>query len=127
MDLKDFVKETIVQITDGVKEAQDICKDKGAFINPMLDVKVCNGESFHHDDKDYPITKIKFHVGLTESSSGGSKNGIGVFLGKVSLGHESDKGEESTAVTSIEFSIAAVLPYIDRHGKHVPLDGVFTH
>ena len=34
MDLKDFVKETLVQITEGVKEAQEECKKSGCRINP---------------------------------------------------------------------------------------------
>ena len=34
MELKDFVKETLVQITEGVKEAQEECRKNGCRINP---------------------------------------------------------------------------------------------
>lgn len=48
-------------------------------------------------------------------------NMLDKVLGKVSLGHESEKGASVQTVTSVEFSVVAVLPYIDRQGKHVPL------
>lgn len=33
MELKDFVKETLVQITEGGKEAQEECRKNGCRIN----------------------------------------------------------------------------------------------
>lgn len=127
MELREFVRETLVQITDGVKEAQDLCKDKGGLVNPMLQVKTCNSAKYRHNDSDYPATEVKFNVGLTETSVDGNKTGIGVFLGKISLGKEREKGNEMQAVTGVEFSVTVVFPYIDRQGKHVPIDGLFAH
>ncbi|WP_028896718.1 hypothetical protein [Prevotella sp. HUN102] len=124
MDLKEFVSETLTQICEGVKDAQERCESSGALINPMLDVKVCNKETYRHDGKDYPATNVKFNVALTESSSNGGKTGIGVFLGKLSVGHESSKGALSQSVTSVEFTITIVPPYINRNGKHVPLSSL---
>ena len=34
MELKDFIKETLVQITNGVVEAQNIINGTGCYINP---------------------------------------------------------------------------------------------
>lgn len=124
MELKEFVSETLTQICEGVKDAQQRCKDSGALVNPMLDVKTCNKEVYRHDGKDYPATGVKFNVGLTESSSSGGKTGIGVFLGKMSLGHESSKDAQAQSVTSVEFTITIVPPYINRDGKHVPLSRI---
>lgn len=126
MDLKEFVSETITQICEGVKDAQDRCEKLGALVNPMLDVKVCNNETYTHDGKDYPATGVKFNVGLTESTANGGKTGIGVFLGKVSLGRESSKDTTSQSVTSVEFTITIVPPYINRQGKHVPLSSIIA-
>lgn len=124
MDLKDFVRETLVQITEGVKEAQDECKQAGGLVNPMLNVKVCNNEKYRHDDSDYPATSVNFKIGLTESNNKGDKTGVGVFLGKVSLGKEGSKTYETQSVTSVEFSVTVVFPYINRDGKHVPLSSL---
>lgn len=124
MELKEFITEAITQICEGVKNAQDKCYEMGALVNPMLAVKVCNDETYSHDDQDYPVTKINFRVGLAESSAQGQKNGIGVFLSKISLGHENNKENSSESVTSIDFSVTAVLPYVSRQGKHVPLSSL---
>jgi len=125
MELKEFVKETLVQITEGVKSAQEECFKMGGLINPMLAVKTCNYQNYKHDDKDYPATEVFFKVGLTETDTKGGKSGIGVFLGSISLGKETNKEKEKQSVTSIEFSITAVLPYLERTGKHVPISGYF--
>lgn len=124
MDLKEFVKETLVQITQGVKEAQVECKEIGGLVNPMLSVKTCNDEVYKHDGKDYPATKVSFNVALTEANNKGDKTGIGVFLGKVSLGKEANKESEKQTVTSVEFSVTVVFPYISRDGKHVPISSL---
>ena len=34
MELKDFVRDTLLDIVQGVKEAQDVCGVKGAIISP---------------------------------------------------------------------------------------------
>lgn len=36
MELRDFIKETLVNITDGVVEAEKICSQKGANVNPLV-------------------------------------------------------------------------------------------
>ena len=125
MELKEFVKETLIQITEGVKEAQEECKKIGCLVNPMLSVKTSNTESYRHNDKDYPATSVNFKIGLTESNTKGDKTGIGVFLSKVSLGKEINKELEIQSITSVEFSVTVVFPYIDRRGNHFPLTSAF--
>lgn len=124
MDLKDFVKETLIEISQGVKEAQSVCLDYGALINPMLSPLVCNEPVYCHDDKDYPATSVTFNVALSESGNSGSKTGIGVFLGKISVGKENEKGITMQTATNISFSVNIVLPYIERTGKHIPLNRI---
>ncbi|MGY6743067.1 MAG: hypothetical protein ACXIUQ_10050 [Cecembia sp.] len=38
MELKDYIKETITQITMGIKESQEELKDTGAVIVPKLTI-----------------------------------------------------------------------------------------
>lgn len=128
MELKDFVSETLTQITEGVRDAQEKCKELGGLVNPMLKVgSSYNGQPYHHRDSDYPATQVCFKVGLTESSNKGDKAGIGVFLGKVSLGKEVNKELETQSVTSVEFSVTVVFPYISRNGVHVNLAEMLAH
>lgn len=126
MELKEFVKETLLQLTQGVKEAQAECIKHGGLINPMLEVPIGYKKSkVDIDDKYYPITNVEFKVGLSENSGTENKKGIGVFLSSISLGAEQTKDRSSQSITSIEFSVPVVLPFLDRKGKHVDLSTVF--
>lgn len=64
MELKDFIRETLVQITNGVIEAQEIIKETGCYINP---------EGFHISepvrsgyDKEYRhVQKVKMSIAIS--------------------------------------------------------------
>ena len=107
MELKEFVKETLIQITDGVIEAAKICKEKGAQVNPIMQTS----EGLPHTQQNNSATLVKFHVGLCESSGATSKNGIGVFLASVGVGVVGNSEQKADAVTSVDFSIPIKLPY----------------
>lgn len=125
MELKEFIKETLIQLTEGVKEAQKECLKSDGLINPLLKVPISNSDSFEFKDKHYPSTEVKFKVGLTESTKDINKVGVGVFLSAISLGGES-KGEIGIqSITSIEFSINTVMPFLNRQGKVVSMKGMF--
>lgn len=117
MELKAFVRETLVQITEGVVEAQEACEKMGAMINPMLSApKIRNGDkvTFDIEGKHYPVTEVVFSVGLTSYDGDQKKAGIGVFLSSVSMGGAGAKESVQQAVTSVSFSIAVVFPFIKR-------------
>lgn len=123
MELKDFVNETIMQICQGVRDAQDTCKSMGAFVNPMLCVQQHNKIDRGFPEQSYPSTQILFNIGLTEASSEEKGSKIGVFLGNLSLGHENKNDSSLRSVTSISFSINAVLPCVAKDGcriEHYP-------
>ena len=108
MELNKFVQQTIEQIIEGVSNSQNYAKEKGAFVNP-------SNLNYHKDGKqnyyDHPIPQeITFDVGLTSSTSGGSTEGIGVFLGSISLGKKNESGTENSAITKVKFSVPVVLP-----------------
>jgi hypothetical protein len=94
MDLKDFVSETLKQIIDGVKDAQQTANTKGAVIVPY----------------SQGAEKIEFDVAVTavEGTETAGKAGISVW----SIGAGvSGKSESSTSTVSrIRFSVAVELP-----------------
>lgn len=126
MELKDFVKETLLQLTEGVKEAQAECIKHGGLINPMLEVPLSNtGLKVQIKDKYYPVTKVEFKVGLSEIAETENKKGIGVFLSSISFGAEQTKDKSLQSITSIEFSVPVVLPFVGRDGKYVDISTMF--
>ena len=126
MELKEFAKETLLQLTEGVKEAQAECLKHGGLINPMLEVPISHtGSKVQIKDKYFPVTKVEFKVGLSENTGTENKKGIGVFLSSISLGAEQTKDKSFQSITSIEFSVPVVLPFIDRDGKYVDISTMF--
>ncbi len=112
LELRDFIKETIENIVDGVAAAQASIKDKGAQINPK---RVQFSENGHYNDLNSGMPRfVEFDVGLTSINKSGSSEGIGVFLGTISLGKKNDQGIEHIAVTKIKFSLPLVLPCGDE-------------
>ena len=108
MELKEFVKVTIEQIIEGASAAQDSVSSKGAIINPA-------GVQFQKDGswntyKDAMPQNVEFDVALTSTDKSGSTEGVGVFLGGVSLGKKNEAGVEQVAMTKVKFSIPVVLP-----------------
>jgi len=111
MDLKDFVKNTLIQIVDGVAEAEKELEQKGASVNPIggyFDQKQLGGRSWTFEDGVTEI--VGFDVALTNSEKEGSSAGIGVLLGGINLGAKGKSEEAVTSVTRIKFSVPILLP-----------------
>jgi alpha-D-ribose 1-methylphosphonate 5-triphosphate diphosphatase PhnM len=112
LELKGFVRITLEQIVDGAAEAQRTIKEKGGTVNPT-------SLNFHKDGAWNNYThampqEVVFDVALTTTDKRGSTEGIGVFLGSISLGKKNDAGVEQVAVTKVKFSVPLVLPPGDK-------------
>lgn len=108
MELKDFIKTTLEQIVEGTALAQQSIKTKGGIINPsnMSFQKDGTWNNYNHAMPQ----EVMFDVGLTSTDKSGSTEGIGVFLGSISLGKKNDFGVEQVAVTKVKFTVPLVLP-----------------
>jgi len=115
MELKDFIKETITQIVEGVVEAQEQINKHGAEINPKkVQFREAGQNNYYNSGKPQAV---EFDIGLTSIKKTGSSEGIGVFLGSVSLGKKNEEGDEHTAISRIKFSLPLVLP--SGEGEHL--------
>lgn len=111
MELKDFVKNTLVQIVDGVIEAEKELEKKGSTVNPIggyFDQKQIGGRTWSF--KDGVTEVVDFDVALTNSEKEGTSAGIGVLLGNINLGAKGASEEVITSVTRIKFSVPILLP-----------------
>ena len=111
MDLKDFIKNTLVQIADGVSEAEKELESRNASVNPIggyFDQKQLGGRTWNFKNGVTEI--VDFDVALTSSEKEGSSAGIGVLLGSINLGAKGASEETITSVTRIKFSIPLLLP-----------------
>jgi len=108
MELKEFIRQTLEQIVEGAALAQESIKTRGGIVNP-------GNMSFQRDGQwnNYNHAmpqEVVFDVGLTSTDKAGSAEGIGVFLGSISLGKRNDSGTENVAVSKVRFTVPLVLP-----------------
>jgi hypothetical protein len=114
MNLKEFVAETLVQLVDGVIEAQARTKDKKAIINPTLIANSQTGKIGVFDTSGAPAQMVSFDVALTAMEGTATKGGIGLVVGPVALGSTGQSKEESSSISRVKFSVPVSLPeYLD--------------
>lgn len=108
MELKEFIKTAIKDITEAVCELQGEL-DNGAIVNPALPHPISNG-SIDVGTGNQPIQKLGFDVALTTTEAtaidGGAKGGITIFSAKM----ETSQQAQSHNVSRLTFTIPVVLP-----------------
>lgn len=108
MELKEFIKTAITDITEAISELQSEL-DNRAIINPSIS-RGEYGKAILVDQGVAPIERLNFDVAVTatEASSidGNAKAGISIFGAKV--GTESNAKTEN--VSRLTFSVPIVFP-----------------
>lgn len=103
MELKDFIKNTVGQISDAIEEYNSERHKLNKFgnLNPKI---FASGESFE-------IDTIEFDVAITagEKVSGSAGAKVNVYI--ANFGGEGSLEKESNAVNRIKFSLGVAWPY----------------
>ncbi len=123
MELKEFIKQTLSQVTLGIKESQEELIDTGVIIVPKLTFK--SNESYYITDSyvaQQQVHEIKFKVAITVEEKNGDKAGLGVIAGFFSAGGQSSSDNLNQNASSIEFSVPVVFPP-GNDPKKKPLEG----
>lgn len=114
MELKDFIKAAITDITDAVSELQNELTN-GAIINPPLQRDYTNRTITAIGQGIRPIEQLSFDVAVTIGETSGvdghAKAGISIFGAKVGA-TTSAKMENASRIS---FSIPVVLPSPIKH------------
>ena len=114
MELKDFIKAAITDITDAVSELQNELTN-GAIINPPLERGDLLKTIETTDGALRPIEQLNFDVAVTVGETSGvdghAKAGISIFGAKVGA-TTSAKMENASRIS---FSIPVVLPSPIKH------------
>lgn len=111
MELKEFIKETLTQIVEGVKDAQEACGKVGAVVNPQID-----------DVKDtLRQEKVSFEVLLSGVENNENKKGIGVWLPNVGVGVNKTEKQENSTHTKVSFEVYVQFPIIEKVNKESEL------
>jgi len=103
MKLEEFVKESLLQIISGVKEANESIEAKDASVNP-----VSMGKAQVHERTylSIPVQNIEFDVAVSVSE--GAKAGGGLTV--MGMGVKGGVSETSSTVSRIRFQVPIALP-----------------
>jgi hypothetical protein len=103
MELKTFIAQTLVELCEGVSDAQQRVLDLGARVNPAL---VAGN-----------ITKVDFDVEVSTAEGASAKSGLGVFVGAISAGAQGQMEAKQNSVGRIRFTVPVIMPVTDGNSR----------
>ncbi|MDB6102430.1 MAG: hypothetical protein JWO52_2429 [Gammaproteobacteria bacterium] len=113
MDLREFVTQTLVQIVEGVSQAKSQLSTTGASVNPLLigDYREMakHGGGLMLEAGGF-AQLVEFDVALTITEATGTKGGIGVFAGAITLGSSGQSQQQNSSVSRVKFNVPMKLP-----------------
>ena len=110
--LQEFVRETLLEIINGVADAQSEELPNNAEVGPVFEhiLQTKDGTISGINEKRSPIFEVDFDVSVTTSLSTETKGKMGVAVHVISLGTQGATKKENAAVSRIRFRVPLVLP-----------------
>lgn len=124
MELKEYVCQTIVQICQGVKEAQKECAEMGAIVNP--DVTIGTNGEFCIPKKTSVVNIVRrvqmidIDAMLTDSSNDSSGVGVGLSVNFLGVKFGGDQTTGKTSTNHVHFSVPVALPSVEVKDESMP-------
>ena len=119
MDLKDFVKESLVQISKGISEANVELAGTGSMINPLhvsinTDKSQAYGRTgkpaYDPDGSTRVVEKVDFDVAVVAEAGEQKKAGIKLSIASIGLGADGQSNTKDKSESRIKFTIPVVFP-----------------
>lgn len=120
MDLKDFVKETIVQISQGIETANKELEGSHAMVNPVYVSLNSNdaqgyGRTKSKDagfgvDESRVLQKVDFDVAVSIETGEQGSAGAKLSIASIGIGAEGKTESTNKSESRIKFSIPVVFP-----------------
>lgn len=113
MELQEFVKETLTQISQGVKDAQDSVRDAGGYANPTVTYAQGKPELVYFGEtaRGHHTFLVDFDVAVTvaekTAAEGGAKLAVASLL---SVGGSGRSDAENTSTSRVKFKVPLALP-----------------
>ncbi|NQY89513.1 MAG: hypothetical protein HRT51_17560 [Colwellia sp.] len=113
MELKDFVKEALVQIASGVEESIAAVRESGGYVNPAvkIDISKSDGSHFSSLGNGQNVFLIDFDVAVTvEEETGTNAEEKLKVASLLSLGAGGKSANKASATNRIHFKVPLGLP-----------------
>jgi hypothetical protein len=115
MELKDFIRESLVQISQGIEEANEGLSDSSALVNPN-NVYVNAGDRQNYgrldESKSYNriVEVVEFDVAVTAGDENEAGGKFGIKVGAIELGANGKQAESNKSESRIKFKVPMVFP-----------------
>jgi hypothetical protein len=110
MDIKDFIKSTVTQISEAVKELNDELSNngEGTIVNPY---NARDSKRPTSSTSGANITDIAFDLNVVVESGTETSGKVGVFSSIVGVGISGKEGDLNKIINRIQFTIPVLLPF----------------
>ena len=108
MNLREFIREALVEIITGVGDARAEVEEHGALIASDTVNRGYKEAKITTDDHARTVSLVEFDIALANADSKDTKGGIGVFLGSVGLGSQGASHDETSSSSRIKFAVPVV-------------------
>ena len=111
MDLKEFTKQALVQITEAVTEANDSISQLGAFVVSSNANNITNRMwATDNAGNAHASIDVEFDIAVTAANEEGSKNGMIAVVSFLNLGSSSEDKTVHQEISRIKFTLPLALP-----------------
>jgi len=107
----DLKAETLSQIVEGVRDAQSRTEQHCARVSPSFtaSAELVGKQGFLIASGD-AAQMVQFDVAISAKEGTGTKGGIGLIVGPVTLGSAGQSTQESSGTSRVKFCVPLVLP-----------------
>lgn len=112
MDLKEFVKETIVQVVNGIADANAALSSDTAFV-ASSNIQTDNNFKYTTDKEGvkHYVTELDFDVAITAQKAKTGEGGVHMKVASVfELGGKGSSENINASISRIKFSLPLALP-----------------
>lgn len=107
MELREFTKQSLIEIIDGVVEAQAYAKQKGARINPR---RGKSERTIVTDAWGVIGQEVEFDVAVVSNEFVGGEVKAGISVIGIGIGGQTSSDHSNTIQNRIKFSVPLFLP-----------------
>jgi hypothetical protein len=113
MDLKEYIKETLTQIAEGIQSSLEPVRDAGGFVNPAAEtsVKISDTAHFANIGEGRNVFLIDFDIAVSVEETTGTNAAAKLKVASLlSLGAGGNSGNISSATNRVSFKVPMALP-----------------
>ena len=113
MELKDFISETIQQLSLGVKDAMEKCQEMDVIVNPDITIG-SDGDYYVSEKKNVAMQRrvqvIDMDISIVVTSSAESNIGGKIGVSMLGVSGTSKEIDNTSNTNRVKFSIPVCLP-----------------